>query len=206
MPHGAGWRRAAFKHYRSYELHGCFARDGSIMNVYFMLLPLVLLLLPAVYFDVTTFTIPNVLTLGGCIGGLLLASVLHGWHGLANSTLALLVGFFISLLFWRWGWLGAGDVKLLAAVGSVLGIPLVFWVLILTALSGLLLSLGVLARHGQVRQTMVRIATCFVVDMAENAPVSYSLTPAAGRIRLPYALAIALGSFASLFFSHIKFF
>jgi len=175
------------------------------MSAYFVLLPLALLLLPAIYFDVSYYCIPNSLTLGGCIVGLLLSTWLSGWHGLENSSLSLAAAFSTSIFFWRWGWLGAGDVKLLAAVGSVVGIPHVFAVLVLTALSGMLLSIIVLARHGQIRQTLSRIAACIFVGMAQDAPVSYALIPTTGRIRLPYALAIAMGSFISLLFPSINF-
>jgi prepilin peptidase CpaA len=168
------------------------------MEKYLMVSGLLCLLFPAIYFDTRSFRIPNALTLAGCLAGLVLASYLRGWTGLEKSAAGMLAAFAIALPFWQWGWMGAGDVKLLAAVGAIMGLPLVFSVLALTAASGLVLSLLALAWHGRLRHTLAKIAASLSASLSAKIVIYYPPDDITRRIRLPYALAIAGGSFTAL--------
>ena len=71
--------------------------------------------------DVKTRRIPNWLTYSAFLAGLLLRACFGGWHGVWYGFLGGLVGGGIFLLFFLVGGMGAGDVKLMAAVGSLAG-------------------------------------------------------------------------------------
>jgi len=73
--------------------------------------------------------------------------LLLGYPSLANAGLGLLVGggVFLVLALIRRGAMGAGDVKLVAALGAILGFPSVFYGLLLGAVLGGAAALFLLA-------------------------------------------------------------
>ena len=74
----------------------------------------------AVVEDLRRRRLPNWLTAGGAAGGLACAAW-GGRHGLAMAAAGLAVGFLLLLPFHWCGAMGGGDVKLMAAYGSLLG-------------------------------------------------------------------------------------
>ena len=117
-----------------------------------------------------------------------------GWHGLEQSLLGVLVGLACLLPFYVLRAMGAGDVKLLAATGALLG-PYDVWIAALcTLLIGAVLAVMYLA-GGAVRA---------VVHAPAGSPWMMRMAFAQMRIqelrreRMPYALAIALGSLAAI--------
>jgi len=103
----------------------------------------------AAFLDVRTRRIPNWLTLGLVIIGV----ALNLWRaGLMGAELALagtVLGFLMLLPFYALGGIGAGDVKLLAAVGALLGPELLVSVAAYGALVGGLMSVVILARRSK---------------------------------------------------------
>src|SRR4051812_46037370 len=103
----------------------------TIVNVA-LLIPLAVLI---TYYDVRYRRIPNAFVLAALASGLLMNGILSGWGGLASSVEGCLLAFGMMLLLHLFGAMGAGDVKLFAAVGSVVGVGLVvptFAVVVLT--------------------------------------------------------------------------
>ena len=90
--------------------------------------------------DVKSRRIPNLLTYPALVAGLLLQCVLHGWRGLLLGAGGGLFFGGVFLLFYMVRAMGAGDVKLAAALGCIVGWPATLPVMIETALAG-----GVLA-------------------------------------------------------------
>lgn len=82
---------------------------------------LFLFLAAAFISDLRTMRIPNALNGGAVLIGLSLNAAANGWNGLAGSGLGLLAGFGIVLLLHLIGAVGAGDVKLFAAIGAFSG-------------------------------------------------------------------------------------
>lgn len=77
----------------------------------------------AAYFDIKERRIPNWLVLSSLVVGIILALSQSGMQ-LVSSLLGVLLGVLILLLPFAIGWIGAGDVKLLGAVGALLGYKL----------------------------------------------------------------------------------
>ena len=86
---------------------------------------LVLLLVISVYHDYKTQKIPNKITIPTIAAGVILSTVYFGFAGLWTSLLGFIVGFLIFLLPFILGGMGAGDVKLMAAIGAVMGLSLI---------------------------------------------------------------------------------
>src|SRR5579875_1418090 len=105
-------------------------------------------------FDVRSRRIPNFLTLPGILFGLILHFALGGWRQLGLAALAGLICGVLFLVFWLAGGMGAGDVKLMTAVATLAGMPLVPWLLILTALAGGVMAIGLALWRGRLRETI----------------------------------------------------
>src|SRR6185369_3549812 len=76
------------------------------------------------YNDVRYRRIPNLLVLTALIAGLATNVAFGGLHGLTTSLMGFAIGFVPMLLLHIFGAMGAGDVKLFGAVGSILGASL----------------------------------------------------------------------------------
>jgi prepilin peptidase CpaA len=158
----------------------------------FLLPALYCLLLPAVHADLSTRTIPNWLTFGGIGAGLLLALWQQGGSGVLLASLALFTAFTVAFVFWLCGWLGAGDVKLLAAVATLTGPALLPQVLLFTAFAGGVLAVVAMLWYGRTRDTLQRLRRRWSSAAGADAETDEEISPA--PLRLPYAVAIAAGS------------
>ncbi|WP_136446114.1 A24 family peptidase [Alkalihalobacillus alcalophilus] len=83
---------------------------------------LFLYLLVALYMDVRYQKLPNWLTAGAMAVGLVFHLIMNGIDGLIFSVLGLLVAGLIFLLLYVFKALGAGDVKLFAGIGALIGV------------------------------------------------------------------------------------
>ena len=90
--------------------------------------------------DLRSARIPNWLTLGAMVAGLCFHAMLPGSGGIGAAALGLLVGLLVFFPFFALGALGAGDVKLMAALGAWIGAAAVVNVALYGAVAG-----GVLA-------------------------------------------------------------
>ena len=69
-------------------------------------------------FDIRTARIPNLLTFGAAAAALVYLSASNGWPGLAEAIEGWGVGVLLFAPFFALGGMGAGDVKLLSAIGA----------------------------------------------------------------------------------------
>src|SRR3990172_7393375 len=83
--------------------------------------------------DVWKFRVYNVLTIPLMISGLIYHGAVAGWEGLFSSALGFLFGFGVLFLPYLMGLMGAGDVKLLAGVGTWLGLQMTAVVFVVSA-------------------------------------------------------------------------
>jgi prepilin peptidase CpaA len=138
--------------------------------------------------DLLTHRVPNKLT--GCLlcVGLALGLSLGGWRGLGDAVLGTLVGFGMLLPFYLLRAMGAGDVKLLAASGSLLGPHWTLVAGIYTILIGGVLAIG-----------YVVVGSARAAAVPERVSVMGRLQRASARAhqmrreRFPYAIAISFG-------------
>jgi prepilin peptidase CpaA len=140
--------------------------------------------------DMRTRRVPNPLNIGIAALGVALAASGNGpvslWlalGGCAVGLLAMLPGFLI-------GATGGGDVKLVAALGTLLGPRGVLFAVLYSAIAGGLLALIVAARRRRLRDTMERTATLLRTCGANVAEIEHG----SADNRFAYAPAIAIGS------------
>jgi prepilin peptidase CpaA len=150
----------------------------------------------AAYFDIRERRIPNWLILFGFIGGVLLGA-LQGSTQLVVSVASFFVGIVALLIPFAFGWMGAGDVKLFAAIGALLGysrLPRVLFYSSLVAGSIALLALA----SGYARQLSFRNfwTDCkFIFLTVPTAlPKSIPLESSASAYSVPWGAAIGAGT------------
>ena len=165
----------------------------TIVN-YALLVPLAALI---TYYDARYRRIPNAFVLATLVAGLAMNATLGGWQGLLASFGGCLAAFCLMLLLHVFGAMGAGDVKLFAAIGAVIGSSLVVPTFLVVLLPGGVLAVVQMIRGGMVRETLWRVAQIFVGLLPGWELPRFSV-PAERAKTIPYGVAITLGSLISL--------
>jgi len=148
----------------------------------------------ATVIDLRTRRVPNLLTLS--IG--LLGVALAGSHATSVSVAGALAGFAVGLVLMLPGHVigatGAGDVKLFAAIGTLLGPAHIVVAFLYTALAGGVLAVVVAVRRRRLQETVERTAA-FVRTGGSNVG---EIEHVAANNRFAYAPAIAIGALAAV--------
>ena len=126
-------------------------------------------------------------------------------YNLVNSLMALAAGGGIILVFSLLGGIGMGDVKLMAAVGALVGFPLVLGTLLYASLVGFVMAAGLLIWRGKVVEGLkgsARFAFRWRKPAAP-APVPEGAQAAEKRPAdtIPFGTAIALGTLIAFLLS-----
>ena len=163
-----------------------------------LLLPLVIMI---TYTDIRYRRIPNKLVLAILLSGLTINTIFGGSHGLLLSLGGFGLSFGIMFLLHVFGTMGAGDVKLFAAIGAVNGLSLVIPTLLLVALTGGVLAIVMMVYSGRVRTTMFGVLQ-FFYGLLPGQRVPRFEIPADRKYTLPYAVPICFGSLVSYLLFH----
>jgi len=145
--------------------------------------------------DVRSNRIPNWLTYGGLALALTLRAAVGGWRSLEQGVGGILLGGGVFFVFFLVHGIGAGDVKLMAAVGAWVGPHSTLGVLIATALSGGVLALVYMAFYKRVGSTFRNLGALLRFHLRAGVRPHPELNlQGPETIRLPYGLAIAMGT------------
>ncbi|MCM0612000.1 prepilin peptidase [Marinobacter sediminum] len=158
---------------------------------------LLLLLVPAVVSDLRYRRIPNLLVFPAWALALVLGVVVNGVTGGLDALTGMGSALLVGLPFWLVGWIGGGDVKLVAAIGALVGPELVWPILAAIGISGLFLALGALLHEGILGSAVRRYWASLSLSMVSRRGVYVRPDEAEQDVRLPYALAIAVGTIAT---------
>lgn len=167
----------------------------------------------AAWSDLRYQRIPNPLVFPGALLALVLHTVLPAGNGFLSDLpgglgfLGALKGLALGLLAWLpfylLGAMRAGDVKLLAMVGAFLGPTEIWWALFFTLLAGGALAFIVALRSAAVGAVLRNLRLMFMGLLyaigtgKSRAESGHDFVSAA---RLPYGVAIATGSIASVLY------
>ncbi len=150
----------------------------------------------AVLTDLRSRRIPNGLTIALALAGLALHAT-QGWAALGLTVAILFCALAAGSIAFACGWLGGGDVKLLAAGAATLGFPDAIPFIIYTALAGGVIAFAVALGTGRLRSVL----TSVIVLLRPFAFKGTAAIAPANPIMFPYAIAIASGAVA-VAFSH----
>jgi prepilin peptidase CpaA len=147
---------------------------------------LLALVIGAAVYDVRYRRIPNWLTVTGVLAGLALNVFIHQgwpgldftvrgvaevWPGLRFSLAGLLTGFGVYFCLYFLRAMGAGDVKLMAAVGALVGMKDWFGIFFMTAIIGGVMALILVTLRGRVRKTFWNVG--FILSEMTHARPAY---------------------------------
>lgn len=156
-------------------------------------------LIAACVTDLREQRIPNLLTYPAMAVALVAHALVPGGQGLTFALAGLGAGGGLMLVPFLFGVMGAGDVKLMAVAGAVLGPAAALSVFVLTTLLGGFYALFVLCLHRRVFAARLRAYKDAAVVAAATGSLNMPAPDPAHRLpRLCYGLAIAAGCFAHM--------
>lgn len=141
-----------------------------------------LLCLIALFTDIRYGVIPNKLNGSFCLLGIGFQALMAGWSGFQLALIGAVASFVAVWLLYLCGAVGAGDVKLFAAIGSIVGVYHGLWVLVYSILLAGIVALSVILYRG-ITQAMKR-TQILSMQMILSAPASEKMT------RFPFMVAV----------------
>jgi len=178
--------------------NGLIAIGGGAFFTEIRLVLVTAFVVAAAVFDVRTHRIPNWLVLlgaGTCIAGQMIQPALLGF-GIAGALKGIAVGFALLLPLYLLRATGAGDVKLMAMVGAYLGPWGVAWAALFSFIAGGVLALVVALGRGALGQLFANVRSMLYGTLltAMTTGKTTITTPATSVGKLPYGVAIAIGT------------
>ena len=165
---------------------------------------LLAVVLGAAVYDVRYRRIPNWLTAGGVVLGLLLNSFLYqgtstsvfGFSGLFFALKGFGLAFVVYVFLYALHAMGAGDVKLMAAVGAIVGWENWFGIFIVTAVIGGIMALMLVIARGRLKKTLFNVGFIFS-EMKSGRPAYLKNeeldVKSKKSVGLPHGAVIAVG-------------
>lgn len=150
--------------------------------------------------DIKSRKILNVVTIPTVIIGLILNIFSYGFEGFWFSGKGFLVGLGLLIIPYLLGGMGAGDVKLMAAIGALMGSSFVFYSFIYTALIGGVIALLLIFKaRGFVKTIKFFFFNIFNIIFLKSNLGSIIIPKDRKRsISFPYGVAIVLGTLCTL--------
>ena len=170
---------------------------------------LVLAVLVATFTDLRSRRIPNWLTVSTLILGVVMNALIaypSPLEGVWLSAKGFALAFAVNLVMYMLHMTGAGDVKLLAAIGAMVGSSDFVGIFLLTALLGGILAIILMLVKGRVRQTLWNVGFMVGELMQWRAPhvTREQLDVGSSKaLRLPGAVRICLGVVAFLVMARV---
>ena len=164
----------------------------------FQIVAIVIAIIAAVW-DLRTRRIPNFLTFGAALAAIAAHGYSGGVFGAGWSLTGWLVGVAFFFPIFALGGMGAGDVKLLAALGAWLGPGAAMWVALFSLLAGGVLGLVVALSYGYLTQALANILWMFQFWRSEGPRPVPEVTLATHKgPRLAYAVPVFAGLMVTL--------
>lgn len=150
----------------------------------------------AAVWDLRTRKIPNWLTFPAMLLGIGVMTWQNGLPGLISSIGGLLLGVALLFLFFLIGGMGAGDVKLLGAIGALQGGHFVWFTFLYGAVAGGVIAAVILAWHGQLYNVVLNVYISLknFLGVVIRSGGRHPLLPVSSGIRFPYGIAILAGA------------
>ena len=158
---------------------------------------LLILVIAASVFDVRSRRIPNWVSVAGALVGIgLNAFLADSPSGAWFALKGLLLGFGVYFLLYALRAMGAGDVKLMAAVGSIVGWQNWFGIFIITAILGGLMALILVVAKGRLQKTLFNVG--FILSEMKRGRPAYLEreeldVKSSKAVGLPHGAVIAVG-------------
>ncbi len=117
--------------------------------------------------------IPNFFWIGGSACGLFLNAVLCGWQKTGSSLMGFLLPVIAGFLLFYFRMVGAGDLKELSAIGSMIGVRSVIKAGMLSIIFGAAIALAILLTEGSVRERFAYFLEWMQRQLSVNERIPY---------------------------------
>ncbi len=162
-----------------------------------VVVPVLVLVALATQADVTSRRIPNRLVGPALLLALTMHGVMGGWSGLMGSAAGMLAAAGLLMPGHLARWMGAGDVKLMAAVGAWLAWPQAVVAALAALVAGGILATAIALRRRIFMRTLHGAAAIGFWALTSPAGPGSS-APTGSGVRFPFAAAAAAGTVFSL--------
>ncbi len=159
------------------------------------ILAAIVILTIAAYIDWKEHRVPNWLTFGGLGFALAYHAAMSGYPGLGYALLGAGVGLATLIVMYALGGMGAGDVKLMAAVGAWVGATATLQAFVWIAVIGGIMGAYSMYRSGEFHQRLATVGAASK-NLASLKTLNTGSDKAPDRILLPYGVPIAFGFYA----------
>lgn len=187
------------------KLLSFMAAFGETVSTYLFTIPalkfvtMVTMLTMAVATDLSERRIPNRLTVPGSIAALVISTAEVGGIP-AGSLLGLFTALAVSIPLFALGALGAGDAKLLAAVGAFVGIGGLLPVVLYSGVAGGVIAIGLAMRRGVILPVLLQTRGVLIHAVSFGRYGTRRTIDDPEAQTIPYGVAIAVGSIVAFFF------
>jgi len=149
--------------------------------------------------DIRTRRIPNALTFGAAAAAVVAGWAIDGFSGVVAALSGWIAGAAMLLVPFALGGMGAGDVKLLGAIGAWLGPSAALWAGVYTTLAGGAMALVVALASGYLREAWRNVTLMLMSWRVTGLRPIPELTLATGKgPRLAYAAPILAGTVVAI--------
>jgi prepilin peptidase CpaA len=158
----------------------------------------IVLLFAATIIDIRSMRIPNFLTVTFALIGLVIGIMQHSF---LIHFWGLCLGLVLFLMPYAKGVLGAGDVKLMAAIGSIMGFPFILYNSLIVLIAG-----GVISALFIIYQNNIRYLFGFVFNFVTSISFmhlksSFHIVNDSKKTAYPYSLSITCGTLVTMWLS-----
>jgi prepilin peptidase CpaA len=147
--------------------------------------------------DIKNRKILNIVTIPTIFFGIIYFSITQGWNGFLFSILGFFVGLGVLIIPFLLGGMGAGDVKLMGAIGALMGTSFVFYAFIYAALIGGVISLLLIIKSKGLRNSFKLVIYNFIF-FKRSFISKFINKDKENSIAFPYGVPIVLGTLCSL--------
>ena len=151
----------------------------------------------ASWIDYSQRRVPNWLNLALIVAGFSIQGIYVGWAGIGTGFLGLLTGFGLLIIPWLMHGMGAGDVKLMAAIGVWLGPLLTLYAFALGAAIGAVAAVIMILSTGRLHMACANIGV--ILAKCSNRDTVFSEFGSAKSFGtssqlLPYGVPLTAGT------------
>ncbi|MDQ0255750.1 prepilin peptidase CpaA [Evansella vedderi] len=149
---------------------------------------LAIVLLISLITDLMYRKIYNVITFPAILFGLTYHTWINGWEGFLFSGIGFVVGMLLLIIPFALGGMGAGDVKLLAAIGALTGTGFVFATFLYTCIAGGIMALLIILMRKRSKDLIMRIKNALTfksINHMDDKELHHAF---------PYGVAIFIGT------------
>lgn len=169
--------------------------------IYFFYFELAAVILLSLISDIKTYTVKNMIVFPFIVLGLISNYLYLEVDGLCSSLVGMIAPIIFLFIFFVLNMLGAGDIKLFSAIGSIMGLNFVLYSILYSFIAGGIIAIGILIARKIFKTRIKHIRDYFL-----NCFLTFSIKPYQESFEnkesvFHFTYAIVFGTIATIVFS-----